>query len=962
MSEDKYRIIGRVISSSTRQGVAGARVEAWDKDSHVDDLVGNAVTDAEGFFVIEFDSSYFRELFADRRPDLFFKVFLQDKLIKSTEDSVLWNVDKHDIPVSIELDVDVRPKSIDEAPKDGPRVLRVTNDFDANEQLKIRAVDNPLPNSSLGIAGKSVQVSGPEEFHLTPLLIPFDVADITGIDLSTVRVFRLDEANKKFKPVWNSGVNRALGFFWANICRPGTYVAIGAPRDILLREALRQFSLAREEFDGCGNEKRQELMHRTFSVFLDAPVEAVDELREFLTRVEIQTGPGLETLGPHELRLGKGGHPLPFPLPQDADLRTFRERLSALDIAADGLPEEELLRPRELHHDVPPWDVAGPFTSWNGVEDFHVEKLRIWEIVSDIRFIDKVFPWLRSKNWWMHQHDVRHTGVASGGSNINASSVGNMYRQSAVPVDGPVITKPAIVDGKIYIGSGKTGGGPGGTLYRIDLATGTVENSFATSGTAYYGWKGIGGSPTVLSNRVYFSTVYGKIYCIDATTFTQIWMTDLKTANQSQNQPINNLDGDSWSGPLVVGNRVYVSGGEGESPNPFGFVFCLDATTGHVIWIFCTNKFVDPDNAGSENQPNVIPASAAVSNPLPAWATAAGFSLRTGPSDPPHKGASPWSSCAYDSVFNRVYVCTGNSRPDNPLPDEKYASGLLSLDATTGQFRGFFQPAQSDSYWPGDFDVDVPCSPTVYTRTGGQRVVCFGSKNGSFFILDADTLAVVARRQLLPKQNGSGLPGDVGTPIGSVVDLPVIGGVRTGENMYGVMATPAVSGSLERIFVGLGGYNGIGDSSKTPFMRALDWNNLHDAWSTTLGADGVTRYNTTNPPMYLTNEAGLSAPGLVNDVVFVSTSKTALYALSADTGVCLWSASTSSLGGSYSLGPAIYGDYVVLGAGSTVYIYKLRRRFWIPPDLVVIEKWPRWPWPDPGPLREVLGEILNRVR
>jgi outer membrane protein assembly factor BamB len=961
MSEDRYRIVGNVISSSTGQGVAGARVEAWDKDLHVNDLVGSAVTAEDGSFVIEFDSSYFRELFADRRPDLFFKVFLQDRLIKSTEDSVLWNVDAHDIPVTIEVDIDVRrTKSIDEAPRNGPRVLRVTNDFDANEQLKIRTVDNPLPNSTLGIASQTIQVSGPEEFQLTPLVIPFDVAEVTGIDLSTVRVFRLDEANKKFKPVWNSGVNPALSYFWANICRPGTYVAIGAPRDILLREALRQFSLARDEFDGCGNEKRQEILQRAFRVFLDAPADVVEELRDFLTRMEIQTGPGLETLGPHELRLGKGGHPLPFPLPQDADLQTLTRRLTTLDIAADGLPEEELLRPRDLHRDVPPWDVSGPFQSWNGVEDFHVEKLRIWDVVGDLRFIDVVLPWLRSKDWWMHQHDVRHSGVASGGSNIDSSSAGRLYRQSAVAVDGPVITKPAIVDGKIYIGSGNTGGG-GGTLYKIDLGTGTIENTFATSGTAFYSWRGIGGSPTVLNNRVYISTVYGKIYCLDATTFTQLWMTDLKNASQSQNQPINNPDGDSWSGPLVVNNRVYVSGGEGESPNPFGFVFCLDATNGHVIWIFCTNKFVNPDSAGSENQPNVIPASAAVSNPLPAWATSAGFSLRTGPADPPHKGASPWSSCAYDSVFNRVFVCTGNSRPDNPLPDERYASGLLSLDATTGQFRGFFQPLQSDSYWPGDFDVDVPCSPTVYTRSGGQRVVCFGSKNGSFFILDADTLAVVARRQLLPKQNGSGLPGDVGTPISTVV--PLFGTPPTGENKWGVMATPAVSGSLGRIFVGLGGYAGIGDSSKTPFMRALDWNNLQDAWSTTLGGDGVTRYNTTNPPMYLTNEAGLSAPALVNDVVFISTSKTALYALSADTGVCLWSASSSSLGGNYSLGPAIYGDYVVVGAGNTVYIYKLRRRFWIPPDLVVIEKWPRWPWPDPDPrVIDLLGEILNQVR
>src|SRR6476646_2769882 len=159
MSEEKYRIVGRVISSSTRQGVAGARVEAWDKDLHINDLIGSAVTGEDGFFVIEFESSYFRELFADRRPDLFFKVFLQDKLIKSTEDSVLWNVDAHDIPVSIEVDVDVRSKSIDEVPQKGPRVLRVTNDFDPNEQLKTRTIDNPLPNSTLGIASKTVQVS-----------------------------------------------------------------------------------------------------------------------------------------------------------------------------------------------------------------------------------------------------------------------------------------------------------------------------------------------------------------------------------------------------------------------------------------------------------------------------------------------------------------------------------------------------------------------------------------------------------------------------------------------------------------------------------------------------------------------------------------------------------------------------------------------------------------------------------
>lgn len=175
---------------------------------------------------------------------------------------------------------------------------------------------------------------------------------------------------------------------------------------------------------------------------------------------------------------------------------------------------------------------------------------------------------------------------------------------------------------------------------------------------------------------------------------------------------------------------------------------------------------------------------------------------------------------------------TGNSQYDEPapgfgadLPDEWYGSGLISLDADTGEFRGFFQPNPDDNYWPGDIDVDVPGAPTIFTRRG-QRIVSFGSKNGSFFLLDPDTLAPLARRQLLPRAGGSGLPDDRGTPIYSVAPTegPTLPPERppVGENKWGVMGTPAVHPALGRLFVGLGGYVGIGDQDKTPFLRALD--------------------------------------------------------------------------------------------------------------------------------------------
>jgi hypothetical protein len=93
MTENTFIVSGTVIDLQTRRGVRGLRVEAWDKDEVYSDLVGSAVTDKHGAFQMVFDDSYFQELFQDGQPDLFFKVFRDKALIKSTEDSVLWNVE-----------------------------------------------------------------------------------------------------------------------------------------------------------------------------------------------------------------------------------------------------------------------------------------------------------------------------------------------------------------------------------------------------------------------------------------------------------------------------------------------------------------------------------------------------------------------------------------------------------------------------------------------------------------------------------------------------------------------------------------------------------------------------------------------------------------------------------------------------------------------------------------------------
>jgi len=101
--KNNYRIRGTVVSERDGQGVAYLEVEAWDKDMLIDNFVGSAKTSKTGRFTIKFDSSYYKELCFDRKPYIFFKVYKEQELIHSTEDSVLWNVSNPDIRITISV-------------------------------------------------------------------------------------------------------------------------------------------------------------------------------------------------------------------------------------------------------------------------------------------------------------------------------------------------------------------------------------------------------------------------------------------------------------------------------------------------------------------------------------------------------------------------------------------------------------------------------------------------------------------------------------------------------------------------------------------------------------------------------------------------------------------------------------------------------------------------------------------
>jgi hypothetical protein len=92
--QNGFRVFGKVIEKESGRGIPGLRVKAVDKDLVFDDVLGTAVTDERGAFSIHYEGKDFRELFFDKKPDLYLKIKdSAGNLIYSSEDKVRYQAD-----------------------------------------------------------------------------------------------------------------------------------------------------------------------------------------------------------------------------------------------------------------------------------------------------------------------------------------------------------------------------------------------------------------------------------------------------------------------------------------------------------------------------------------------------------------------------------------------------------------------------------------------------------------------------------------------------------------------------------------------------------------------------------------------------------------------------------------------------------------------------------------------------
>jgi outer membrane protein assembly factor BamB len=196
-------------------------------------------------------------------------------------------------------------------------------------------------------------------------------------------------------------------------------------------------------------------------------------------------------------------------------------------------------------------------------------------------------------DWWpMFHHDLNHTGYST------SKAPSDNRTLWSYTTGGQVLSSPAVVDGRVYIGSRDK------KVYCLNASTGSFIWSYTTGDY-------VDSSPAVVDGRVYVGSWDNKVYCLNASTGSFIWsyttgdwvssspaVVDGRVYIGSRDKKVYCLNastgsfiwsyttGDAmWSSPAVVDGRVYVGSYDRN-------VYCLNASTGSFIWSYTTGNYV----------------------------------------------------------------------------------------------------------------------------------------------------------------------------------------------------------------------------------------------------------------------------------------------------------------------------------------------------------------------------------
>ncbi|WP_435929115.1 glucose/quinate/shikimate family membrane-bound PQQ-dependent dehydrogenase [Dryocola sp. BD613] len=267
-------------------------------------------------------------------------------------------------------------------------------------------------------------------------------------------------------------------------------------------------------------------------------------------------------------------------------------------------------------------------------------------------------------------------------------------------------------------------------LFALDAATGKQKWKFdprlesnptyqhvTCRGVSYHEATADNASPDAVSDcprRIILPVNDGRLFAVNADngqlceSFGNKGILNLQT-----NMPVTTPGMYEPTSPPIITDKVIVIAGSVtdnySTREPSGVIRGFDVNSGKLLWAF------DP----GAKDPNAIPGDEHH------------FSINS---------PNSWAPAAYDAKLDLVYLPMGVSTPDiwggNRTPEqERYASSILAINATTGKLAWSYQTVHHDLW-----DMDIPAQPTladITDKNGNTVPVIYApAKTGNIFVLD----------------------------------------------------------------------------------------------------------------------------------------------------------------------------------------------------------------------------------
>lgn len=294
-------------------------------------------------------------------------------------------------------------------------------------------------------------------------------------------------------------------------------------------------------------------------------------------------------------------------------------------------------------------------------------------------------------------------------------------------------------------------------LFALDAATGKQKWKFdprldtnpsfqhvTCRGVSYHEATADNATPDVVSDcprRIILPVNDGRLFAINADngqlceSFANKGILNLQT-----NMPVTTPGMYEPTSPPIITDKVIVIAGavtdNYSTREPSGVIRGFDVNSGKLLWAF------DP----GAKDPNTIPG------------------------DEHHytlNSPNSWAPAAYDAKLDLVYLPMGVTTPDiwggHRTPEqERYASSIVALNATTGKLAWSYQTVHHDLW-----DMDMPSQPTladISDKNGNLIPVIYApAKTGNIFVLDRRDGKLVVPAPEKPVPQGAA-KGDYVTP------------------------------------------------------------------------------------------------------------------------------------------------------------------------------------------------------